>query len=62
MSVTGKTLGIVLIGLVGLLVYLSIYIGSAYGVGIAHAMIYFGLVMTAVMLLVTTALASGRED
>lgn len=61
MSVTGKTFGIVLIGLVGLLVYLSIYIGSVYGVGIAHAVIYFGLFMTAVMLLVTTMLASGRD-
>ncbi|GAB3126038.1 hypothetical protein [Novispirillum itersonii] len=62
MSVTGKTLGIVLIGLVGLLVYLGIYIGSVYGLGIAHSVIYFGLAMTAIMLLVTTALASGKEE
>lgn len=62
MSVTGKTLGVVLIGLVGLLVYLAIYIGSVFGLGIAHATVYFGLLMTAVLLVVTMVLAAGRDD
>lgn len=58
MSVTGKTLGIVLIGLVGLLAYLAIQIGSALGVGVAHGLIYFGLFMTFSLLCVVMYLTS----
>jgi len=63
MSVTGKTLGIVLIGLVGLLVYLAVYIGSVFGIGaVAAGATYVGLILTAVLFVVITILTSGRSD
>lgn len=59
MSVTGKTLGIVLIGLVGLLVYLGIQIGSNFAVpGLASAITYFGLFMTATLLCIVMYLTT----
>jgi hypothetical protein len=58
MSVTGKTLGIVLIGLVGLLVYLALQIGSFAQIGIAGAVTYFGLFMTFTLLCIVMYLTS----
>lgn len=59
MSVTGKTLGIVLIGLVGLLAYLFIHIGSNFQLpGVATALTYFGLFMTFALLCVVMYLTT----
>jgi uncharacterized membrane protein YuzA (DUF378 family) len=63
MSVTGKTLGIILIGLVGLLAYDGVYIASALGVAsVAYAATYVGVALTAVMLLIVVTLATGQES
>lgn len=59
MSVTGKTLGIVLIGLVGLLAYLFIQIGSNFQLpGVATGLTYFGLFMTFTMLCIVVYLTT----
>lgn len=61
MSVTGKTLGTVLVGLVGLLVYLAVYLGGVYGIAaITTTAIYAGLALTATMLVVVMLLTLGR--
>jgi|CEGD01.1.fsa_nt_gi hypothetical protein len=62
MSVTGKTLGIVLIGLVGLLTYVGIYISGALGLAsVAYAASYVGVALTATMLIVVVILATSQE-
>jgi hypothetical protein len=62
MSDTGKTLGIIAIGLVGLLVYLAFYLGGAFapiiGAGLAHGVIYLGLALSALMILVMVVLTA----
>jgi len=63
MSVTAKTLGVVLVGLVGLLVYVGVYVSGATGiVTVATIASYIGLFLTATMLLVVIALCMGRTD
>lgn len=67
MSVTGKTLGVILVGLVGLLVYVAVYTFSAlgfYATGtslVATVATYVALALTAVMLVVISVLAAGRD-
>lgn len=65
MSDTAKTLGIVLIGLVGLIVYLSFYMGGAFapiiGAGLAHGVIYLGLGLTALLLVLVVALTAAED-
>lgn len=68
MSVTGKTLGVVAIGLVGLLVYLSLYVAGAYasvsglGLAVAQGAIIFGLVGTAALMVIVLVLTAARPD
>lgn len=67
MSVTGKTLGVILIGLVGLLVYVAVYTFSALGFyatggsAVATVAIYVALALTAIMMVVISILARGGE-
>lgn len=69
MSVTGKTLGVVAIGLVGLLVYVGIYVagafgaaGSGIGLAIAQGAIIFGLVGTAALMVIVLVLTTAPAD
>lgn len=68
MSVTGKTLGVVLIGLVGLLVYLGVYVAGAYAqasglaLTIAQGAIMLGLFLTATLLAVVVILTGGKVE
>ncbi|GAB3454553.1 hypothetical protein [Insolitispirillum peregrinum] len=60
MSVTGKTLGIVLVGLIGLLSYVGVYVSGAIGLhGVAYAASYLGVALTFTMLVVVSILAAG---
>lgn len=62
MSVTAKTLGVVLIGLVGLLVYVGIYVSGALGLNaVSYAASYLGVALTATMLVVVVILATSQE-
>jgi hypothetical protein len=62
MSVTAKTLGIVLIGLVGLLTYVGIYVSGALGLdSVAYAASYLGVALTFTMLVVVVILATSQE-
>jgi hypothetical protein len=59
-SGTGATLGVALIGLVGLLVYLGIYVGAW-----AHVMgwlVWVGVALSFLMLGVVVLLTAGRTD
>ncbi|MGC2856017.1 hypothetical protein ACM64Y_11130 [Novispirillum sp. DQ9] len=68
MSVTGKTLGVVLVGLVGLLTYVGVYVAGAFApasglaLGIAQGAIILGLVLTATLLLVVVVLTAAKAD
>lgn len=56
---TGRTLGIMAVGLVGLLAHLGMFIAAAYlQVG---WVIYVGLALTAAVLIIVTILAAPRE-
>lgn len=58
MSVTGKTLGLVLIGLVGLLAYVGVHIASALGMSaVTYAAGYLGVFLTATLLVIIVILA-----
>lgn len=65
MSVTAKTLGIVLIGLVGLLLYVAFYMGGAFapviGPGLAYTAIYLGLALTVVLMLALVAVTATAD-
>lgn len=62
MSVTGKTLGVILIGLVGLLAYVGVYVSGALGLtAVSYAASYVGVALTATMLVVVSILAAGGE-
>lgn len=61
MSDTAKTLGIVLIGLVGLLVYLAFYLTGAFAPVAAGAIVYIGLALTALLLVVVVTLTATPE-
>lgn len=58
MSVFGKTIGIVLVGLAGLFFYLFLQIGSFAQLGIAGAVTMFGLFMTFALLCIVMYLTS----
>lgn len=68
MSVTGKTLGVILIGLVGLLAYVGVYVAGAFAsasglaLGIAQGAIILGLVLTASLLVIVVTLTAGKAD
>lgn len=63
MSVTGKTLGVVLIGVLGLLAYVAVYSFSGAGFRVvAEAAGYVGVILTAVMLVIIMILAGGRDS
>lgn len=59
---TGATLGVVLIGLVGLLVYISFYILGATAAQFVGWVIYLGLALTATMMVVVIILTAGKAD
>ncbi len=61
MSVTAKTFGVVLIGLVGLLVYVGFYLTGAFAPAISGVIVYIGLALTALILLVLVALTATAE-
>lgn len=58
MSVAAKTFGIVLIGLVGLLTYLFLQVGSFAQLGIAGAVTYLGLFLTFTLLCIVMYLTT----
>lgn len=61
MSVTGKTLGIVAIGLVGIVVYLLAYVTGVLGIAsVAGAFIYVGLALTVVLGIIVLALCFSK--
>jgi len=68
MSVTGKTLGIMLIGLVGLLTYVGVYVAGAFATasGLAMAItqgaIFVGLFLTAALLVIVVVLTAGKTE
>lgn len=63
MSVTGKVLGSLVLAVVGLVVYLSTYIGGFYGIPVLTLLFYYGLVGTFVMLIaVMYVSAIGQDD
>ncbi len=68
MSVTGKTLGVVLIGLVGLLTYVGVYVAGAYAqssglaLSIAQGAIFLGLFLTASLLAIVVVLTAGKAE
>lgn len=62
MSVTGKTLGVILIGLIGLLCYVGVYVSGALGLNaVSYAASYVGVALTFTMLVVVSILAAGGE-
>ena len=61
-GVVGKTIGIVLIGLVGLLAYVAVYVGSVLHVGAALAVQFVGLALSAVLFLIVTVFALSPND
>ncbi len=59
MSATAKTLGSLVVALVGLLVYLGIFIGTAmFKLAITGMAVYLGLGLTVVLFLVILAFTS----
>ena len=64
MSATAKTLGSLGLALVGLVVYLGIFIGmSVFKLAIFGYALYLGLALTATMLVVVVVLSvAGGED
>lgn len=62
MSPTAKTLGSLGIALVGLVVYLSIFVGYAvFKITFFGLAIYLGLALTAVLFVVVLLLTSAKE-
>lgn len=57
---TGKTLGVSLVGLVGLLVYVGIYVGA--WADVMGWLIYLAVAMTFAMLVVVVMLTAGKTD
>lgn len=57
---TGETLLVSLVGLVGLLVYVGIYVGG--WAGVAGFIVYFGVAMSFVMLTVVVMLTAGKTE
>ncbi|KJS36691.1 MAG: hypothetical protein VR70_13730 [Rhodospirillaceae bacterium BRH_c57] len=68
MSVTGKTLGVVLIGLVGLLAYVGVYVAGAFAqssglaLGVAQGAIMLGLFLTASLLVIIVILTANKSE
>lgn len=56
---TGKTLGIMAVGLVGLLVYVGIYVGAQ--IGIMGWVVYLGVALSFIMLVVVVLLTAGKS-
>ncbi len=62
MSATAKTLGSLGIALVGLIVYLSIFVGYAvFKINVFGLAIYLGLALTAVLFVVVLLLTSAKD-
>ena len=61
MSVTSKTLGVVLIGLVGLLVYVGFYLTGAFVPAAAGVIVYIGLALTALLMIILVALTATAD-
>lgn len=55
-SVLWKTIGIVAVGLVGLLTFIGLLIGSSVNITIAAALWYFGVIMSGVVLVLLVLL------
>lgn len=62
MSATAKTLGSLVIGLVGLLAFVSIFIGLVFKVAAFGYVIYLGLALTAVMMVTVVVLSTAGDD
>jgi hypothetical protein len=64
MSATAKTLGSLVVALIGLVVYLGIFIGTAFHLVPAFGYaVYLGLALTAVLFIVVLAITSvGIEE
>jgi len=63
MSATAKTLGSLGLALVGLVVYLSFFIGSVLKLPVFGAGVYLGLALTAALFVVVLAITSvGVQD
>ena len=62
MSATAKTLGSLVIALIGLVVYLGIFIGCAvFKIGAFGMALYLGLALTAALFVVVLMLTSAKE-
>jgi hypothetical protein len=62
MSATAKTLGSLGIALIGLIVYLSIFVGYAvFKINFFGLAIYLGLALTAVLFVVVLLLTSAKD-
>ncbi|MDR3437756.1 hypothetical protein [Telmatospirillum sp.] len=62
MSATAKTLGSLGIALLGLVVYLSIFVGySVFKINFFGLAIYLGLALTAVLFVVVLLLTSAKD-
>ena len=64
MSATAKTLGSLVVALIGLVVYLGIFIGTAFHLVPAFGFaVYLGLALTAVLFIIVLAITSvGVEE
>lgn len=58
MSDTAKTFGIILIGLVGLLLYVGFYLTGVFLPVIAGGIVYVGLALTALLLVIVVTLTA----
>ncbi len=61
MDAVGKTLGSLVVALVGLLVYLGLMVGALLGLG-TGAVIYLALLLTAVLMVIVVALTVQPGD
>ena len=61
MSATAKTLSSLGVALVGLLVYVGVFIGLDFKISLFGLALYFGLAMTAVMLITVVELATASS-
>ncbi len=62
MSVTGKVLGSLILAVVGLVVYLSTYVGGVLGIPVLTLLFWYGLVGTFVMLALVVYISAIGQD